>query len=73
MPIIKPEEYPALKAAGLIELRKLPNGRIEVEIDRGEKEDYSKASILTWLAEDRAAHVAYISILDTIKADIDPL
>lgn len=73
MPIIKPEEYPALKAAGLITLVKLPNGRIKVQIDRGEKEDYAKSAILTWLAEDKAAHLSYIAILDIIKADIDPL
>jgi hypothetical protein len=73
MPIIKPEEYPALKAAGLITLIKQPDGKIRVTINRGEREDYGKAAILAWIAEQRAPLVTTIAILDVIKADIDPL
>jgi hypothetical protein len=73
MPIIKPEEYTALKAAGLITLVRLPDGRIQVTINRGEKDQYQKAAILAWLAGERLVHTDAITILDIIKADIDPL
>lgn len=73
MPIISPSEYPALKAQGLIHLAKLPDGRIRVTINRGEQDDYSKAAILTWLAGERKSLSDQITILDTIKSDIDPL
>lgn len=73
MPIIKPEEYPTLKAAGLIRLVKQPNGKIRVTIDRGEMADYGKPAILSWLAAERKIHTDAIDVLDTIRADIDPL
>lgn len=73
MPIITPEEYPTLKAAGLIRLVTQPGGKIRVTIDRGEDQTYTKAAILTWLAEERMIHSDAIAVLDTIRADIDPL
>jgi len=73
MPIIKPDEYPTLKAQGLITLTKQPDGKILVTIDRGEQEDYQKAAILAWLADERKTHTDAIAILDGIKDDIDPL
>lgn len=73
MPIIKPEEYPTLKAQGLIRLAKQPDGKIRVTIDRGEMEESGKAVILSWLAEERKVHSDAIAVLDTIKADVDPL
>ena len=73
MPIIKPEEYPVLKAQGLISLVKQPDEKIRVTIDRGEKEEYGKAAILSWLAEERKILTDQVEVLDTIKADIDPL
>jgi len=73
MPIIKPEEYAALKAAGLITLVKQPNGKIRVTINRGEMEEYGKAAILTWLANERKVLTDQVVIIDAIKADIDPL
>jgi hypothetical protein len=73
MPIIKPEEYPALKAQGLIALTKQPDGKIRVTINRGEAEEYGKAAILSWLADERKTLTDQIAILDAIKADIDPL
>jgi hypothetical protein len=57
----------------LITLVKQPDGKIRVTINRGEMEAYTKDAILAWLADDRATHTDYIAILDTIKADIDPL
>jgi len=73
MPIITPEEYAALKAQGLISLVKQPDGKIRVTIDRGESEEYGKAAILSWLADERKIHADQVVILDAIKADIDPL
>ena len=73
MPIIKPDEYPALKAQGLICLVKQPDGKIRVTINRGEMEDYEKATILAWLADERKTLTDQVAILDAIKADIDPL
>jgi len=73
MPIIQPEEYQTLKAAGLISLEKQPSGKIRVTIDRGEEEEYTKAAILTWLADLRKTLTDQVAILDVIKADIDPL
>ena len=73
MPIITPSEYPALKAQGLISLAKQPDGKILVTINRGEMEDYPKAAILTWLAGERKTLTDQVEIIDTIKADIDPL
>jgi len=73
MPIINPEEYAALKAQGLITLAKLPSGKVRVTIDRGEMEEYGKAAILSWLAEERKIHSAAITVLDAIYADIEPL
>lgn len=73
MPIITPAEYPTLKAQGLISLVKQPDGKILVSINRGEREDYSKAAILSWLADERKILTDQVAIIDTIKADIDPL
>jgi len=73
MPIIKPDEYTALKAAGLISLVKQPDGKIRVTINRGETEAYGKAAILSWLADERETHTDAVAVLDAIKADIDPL
>lgn len=73
MPIITPSEYPSLKAQGLISLVKQPDGKIRVTINRGEQEAYGKAAILSWLAEERKILTDQVAILDTIKADIDPL
>jgi hypothetical protein len=73
MPIITPSEYPALKAQGLIILAKQPDGKIRVSIDRDEEEAYTKAAILTWLADERKILTDQVAILDTIKADVDPL
>ena len=73
MPIILPAEYEALKAQGLIHLAKLPDGKIRVTIDRGESEDYTKANILAWLADERKILTDQVTILDAIKADIEPL
>jgi hypothetical protein len=73
MPIIQPKEYPVLKAQGLISLEKQPDGQIRVTIDRGESEEYGKAAILSWLADERKSLTDQVAILDAIKADIDPL
>ena len=73
MPIITPAEYMTLKAKGLISLVKQPDGKIRVTIDRGEQEDLGKAAILGWLAAERSTLTDQVAILDTIKADIDPL
>lgn len=73
MPIIKPEEYPALKAQGLISLEKQPDGKIRVTINRGEAEAYTKAAILSWLADERQTHTDAVAVLDAIKADVEPL
>jgi len=73
MPIIDPDEYRALKSAGLIRLVKLPNGKIQVTIDREELEEFNKTEFLTWLAEQRAPAVDLIAIIDEIEADIEPL
>jgi len=73
MPIITPEEYRTLKAGGLITLVKQPDGKIRVTINRGEMEDYGKAAILAWLAEQRQPPTDLIAVLDEIKADIEPL
>ena len=73
MPIITPSEYEALKAQGLISLVKQPNGKIRVTINRGEMEDYGKDAILSWLADERKILTDQVTILDAIKADIDPL
>jgi len=71
--IINLEEYQDLKAQGLITLTTLPDGKVGVTINRGESAEYTKAAILAWLAEERQTHTAAIAVLDTIKADIDPL
>jgi len=73
MPIITPAEYAALKAQGLISLVRIPNDKIRVTINRGEMEEYGKAAILSWLADERKILTDQVSIIDTIKADIDPL
>ena len=73
MPIITPSEYPALKARGLISLVRQPTGEIRVTINRGEMEQYGKAAILSWLADERKILTDQVTVLDTIKADIDPL
>jgi len=73
MPIITPEEYQTLKAQGLISLVKQPDGKIRVTIDRGEREDYGKAAILSWLADERKTLTDQVAILDIILADINPL
>jgi len=73
MPITNPEEYPALKAQGLIGLVKQPDGKIRVVINRGEAETYGKAAILSWPADERKTLTDQVAILDAIKADIDPL
>jgi hypothetical protein len=71
--IIKPEEYAALKAAGLITVLKRPDGSIRIKIDRGEREDQAKSALLTWLESEMEPHKAAIARLEAIKADIDPL
>ena len=71
--LLKLEEYAQLKAQGLITLTKRPNGDIRIKIDRGERDDQTKATLLAWLETERAPHVAALATLDTIKADIDPL
>ena len=73
MPIIDPSEYPSLKAQGLIILAMQPSGKIRVAIDRGEEEEYTKAAILAWLADERKILTDQVAILDVIKADVDPL
>lgn len=73
MPIIKPEEYAALKAQGLITLAKQPSGKIRVSINRGEMDEYAKPVILAWLADERKIHTDAVSVLDIIKSDIAPL
>jgi len=73
MPIITPAEYAALKAQGLISLVRIPNDKIRVTINRGEMEEYGKATILSWLADERKILTDQVAIIDTIKADIDPL
>jgi len=73
MPIITPAEYPTLKAQGLISLVKQPDGAIRVTINRGERADYPKAAILTWLADERKTLTDQVTILDAIKADVDLL
>ena len=73
MPIITPEEYQTLKAQGLISLVRIPNDKIRVTIDRGEKEEYGKAAILAWLADERKILTDQVEVLDIIKSDIDPL
>jgi len=73
MPLFNPKEYQALKAGGLINIVKLPNEKIRVTNDRCESEDYDKAAILSWLAHDRKTLTDQVEVLDTIKADIDPL
>ena len=73
MPIITPAEYAALKAQGLISLVRIPDDKIRVTIDRGEKEEYGKAAILAWLADERKILTDQVEVLDIIKSDIDPL
>jgi len=73
LPIITPSEYPTLKAQGLISLVKQPDGKIRVTINRGETEDYGKAAILSWLADERKTLTDQVAILDIILADINPL
>jgi len=73
LPIIDPSEYATLKAQGLIILAMQPSGMIRVAIDRGEEEEYTKAAILTWLADERQILTDQVAILDVIKADVDPL
>jgi len=73
LPIIVPEEYPTLKERGLISLVRQPDEKIRVSINRGESEDYTKANILAWLAEERKTLTDQVEILDVIKADVDPL
>jgi len=73
MPIITPAEYAALKAQGLISLARIPNDKIRVTINRGEMEEYGKAAILSWLADERKILTDQVAIIDAIKADIDPL
>jgi len=73
MPIIDPSEYPSLKAQGLIILAMQPSGKLRVAIDRGEEEEYTKAAILAWLADERKILTDQVAILDVIKADVDPL
>jgi len=73
MPIITPEEYQTLKAQGLISLVRIPNDKIRVTIDRGEKEEYGKTAILAWLADERKILTDQVEVLDIIKSDIDPL
>jgi len=73
MPIITPAEYYALKAAGKISLAMQPSGKVKVTIDRGEIEEIGKSSILSWLASERQTLMDQVTILDTIKADVDPL
>jgi len=73
MPIIDPSEYPSLKAQGLIIMAMQPSGKLRVAIDRGEEEEYTKAAILAWLADERKILTDQVAILDVIKADVDPL
>jgi len=73
MPIITPAEYAALKAQGLISLVRIPNDKIRVTINRGEMEEYGKAAILSWLADERKTLTDQVAIIDAIKADVDPL
>jgi len=81
MPIITPDEYPALKAGStpaipagpLIRLSRDPGDplKIRVIIIRGELEVIGEAAILAWLAAERQPHVDYIALLDEIKADVE--
>jgi len=73
MPIITPSEYMSLKTQGLISLVKQPSGKIRVTVNRGEMEEYGKAAILSWLADERKILTDQVAIIDTIKADVDPL
>jgi hypothetical protein len=68
--ILKPEEYAALKAAGLISFVKRPNGDIRIKVDRGEREDLTKDALLAWIEAERAPLVAALATLDAIEADI---
>jgi len=73
MPIIKPEEYRALKAARLISLERKPGGKVRVTINRGEADEPTKAELLEWITGERKALTEQLAVLDEIKADIDPL
>ena len=73
MPIIQPEEYPDLKAKGLISLKKQPSGKIRVTIDRGEDATYDRAAILAWLDGSIADLRAQIDNLTKIKTDVEAL
>jgi hypothetical protein len=72
MPIITLEEYAALKAQGLIQLSTNPSDpeKIDIHIDRSQKETISKAAVLDWTNQQIATRQAEILELDTIKQDI---
>lgn len=71
MPPFSPDEYPTLKAQGLIELKKPTSTKLTIKIDRGEKKTQEPLlDYTTQLQAEIAALQTQIDARNLLLADI---